>query len=264
MRPVLVYDGSWPGWLCAVAEALNAAAAGLPPPAVRRSDAPGDLFAETMAVPTDQDRARSVWERLGSKRGAEAARRLLEAWCSDLDGADAAAAALAVRLWREGAAVLDDLADPDAALVEKAGVRTTREAHHWVGFLRFAESAEGWWYAPLASACDVLFLIADHFAARFPTLRWIIHDGARGTAAIHEPGGPWRAVWGFSVDAAALSYSERELGLQAAWAGYFKAVAIAPRKNPRLQATLLPKRYRVAMPEFAAGRGATEEPRSGL
>ena len=47
------YDGSFEGFLCAVAEALNASRAGLPLPAITCPAARADLFDESIAIKTD-------------------------------------------------------------------------------------------------------------------------------------------------------------------------------------------------------------------
>jgi len=256
---VFVHDGSAPGFLCAAAELLNArlSGGGTAEFAVRGPAAPAGLFEERVAVPRDDGRARRLWERLRAKVGSEAAGTLLEAFLSDLPGADGAAAAMAVRLWREGTRALDDLAEPNAGLLEKASKRACGEAHRFLGLVRFAELSGGAWYARIDPDCDVLPLIAAHFAARFPLMRWIIHDGRRGKAILHECGPAWAPVEGFELSPGGLPYSEDEIRLRGAWRRYFDAVAIEGRANPRLQASFMPKKHWKNLPEM---EGATSEP----
>lgn len=249
---VFVHDGTVPGFLCAAAELLNERLSGGSgaDSAVRGPAAAAELFEDRRLVPRDEVRARRLWERLSARVGAEAAGLLIEAFLSDLPGADGAAAAMAVRLWREGARALDDLAEPDAALLERASKRARGEAHRFLGLVRFAELRDGAWYARIDPDCDVLPLIADHFADRFPAMRWIIHDGRRGTAVLHEGGPAWAAAEGFELSPGGIPYSETEIGLRGAWRKYFDAVAIANRENPRLQASFLPKKHWKNLPEM--------------
>ncbi len=251
---VFLHDGTVPGFLCATAELLNARLGeAFGSFAVRSAAAGTELFEEAVPVPRDDERARRLWTRLSGRVGAVAAGTLIEAFLSDVPGADGAAAAMAVRLWTEGARALDDLSEPNAADVERASKRTTGEAHRFIGFVRFAELSDGSWYARIAPDCDVLPLIADHFAERFPAMRWAIHDERRGTAVLHEEGPRWIAVEDFTLAQApggGTPFSENELGLRAAWKRYFESTAIGSRLNPRLQTSFLPKKHRRNLPEM--------------
>ena len=265
---LLEHDGSFPGFLCAVCEAINDRAAGQPVPRVRGAGSETGLFDEPETIPRDDGRARSLWLRLSARAGAEAMRTLLEAFSSDVPGADGAVAAMACRLWLEGERAFDDLSSPEAALLEKAACRTRAEAHHYTGITRFSELADGSWYAAIEPACDILPLIADHFAARFPAMRWAIEDRSRGRAVVHEPGAGWTLADGFRIaaDGAALPgkgdgsdgeapradppLSDSERQLRAMWRGYFRSVSIRERANPGLQRSHLPLKNRRHLTEF--------------
>jgi len=258
-RRILIHDGSFPGFLCAAAEALNARLLSPSEPVlrVRGPVSVAELFEERERVSRDDGRARALWRRLSAKAGEDAMAKTLEAFCSDLPGADEAAAAMIVRLWFEGAGALDDLASEEARLLEKGAYRAAHEAHRFMGLVRFAELSDGSWYARIAPDCDVLALIADHFAARYPAMRWAIHDGRRGTAILHEPDRGWTAVTGFRVAAGGeLPFSNAEKAMREAWRTYFEAVAIKERTNPALQSSFLPKKHWGNLPEMESPRPA--------
>ncbi|MFA6505038.1 MAG: TIGR03915 family putative DNA repair protein [Treponemataceae bacterium] len=272
---VLIHDGSFPGFLCAGAELLNAisgtdvkgAASVAASDILVRGRAVGiDLFEDAEPVPRDDCRARKLWDRLVKRVGKEASFSVMEAFLSDVPGADQAAARMMIRLWREGAKALDDLSDPNAALVEKASCRTTKESHRFLGLVRFSELSDGSWYSRIDPDCDILSLIAEHFALRFPSMRWAIHDGRRGTAILHESGRQWLKVEDFRVNFAepaiadgpeaaqpgsGLPLSESELLLRRAWKRYFTVIAIQSRTNPRLQASFMPKKHWKNITEMA-------------
>jgi probable DNA metabolism protein len=245
MEATIAHDGSFPGFLCACAEALNAPD---PAPRVLGSSAPEGLFEQRIAVRRDDDRAAALWDRIGIRAGAEALKTVLEAFVSDIPGADASAALALRRLWREGAAALLDLSDPEMLAVEKAAGRSRHEAHMHCGVTRFSELSDGSFYAPVKPDCDVLVLISDHFAARFGPMRFAIHDIRRGTAVLHEPGRSCELVEGFRLGegrgpACEIPLSERELEVKMLWRLYFETIAIEERKNPLLQRSHLPKKY---------------------
>lgn len=258
----LAHDGSWPGFLCACAEAINASE---PVPRVVDADAPVGLFESRIAVARDDGRAAALWDRLTIKAGAPAMRIVLEAFLSERPDARADTASVLRRLRREGAAALRDLADPIVLSVDKAATRARREAERTTGIARFSELADGSWYAPLEPGCDVLPLVADHFAARFRPMRFALHDLRRGRAVLHEPGRPWLLTDGFSlnqvepdedagpgaIDSAMLASDE--LRIRDLWRRYFAATAIEGRLNPGLQAAHIPKKYWKLLTEMRRG-----------
>ncbi len=253
----IAHDGSIPGFLCACADVLNAHE---PVPRVVRADEPESLFEARCVVSRDDDRAMRLWKRLNRRLGPATLRLLLEAFISDMPGADSAAASIIRRLWVEGASVLHDLSAASMLTVEKAALRAREEGHRMCGLVRFSELTDGSWYATIAPSCDVLVLIGYHFATRFATMRFAIHDRTRGSAIMHEPGQPWSIVGDFrldqGIDAEALPLSDTEHHVRELWRTYHQSIAIAERANPRLQSSHMPKRYWNELVEMAglAGR----------
>ncbi len=262
LQTVIQYDGSFAGFLCALAEGLNlmlrngkATSKILPgmTPVIRNATAGTNLFEEPDPVKTDPDRADATWSRLARRLGPVFMQTILAAFCSDIEGADAAAASVAMRGWKEGSRVLDDLGDPDSCAVEKAAARTRAEAHLMLGAVRFAELADGSWYAPIQPSCDILMHIGGHFSARYPGMCWAIHDTRRTKAVIHEPGMGWSVADGFSLDGNGDQeslFSADEARVREIWRRYFGAVTIQSRLNPKLQSFHLPKKYWQNLPEM--------------
>jgi len=240
----IAHDGSIPGFLCACADMLNARE---PIPKIVRADEPEGLFEARCTALRDDDRAMRLWKRLNRRFGPAPLRLLLEAFMSDMPGADSAVACAMRRLWIEGASVLHDLSAASMLMVEKAALRAREEGHRMCGLVRFSELTDGSWYATIRPACDVLILIGDHFAARFATMRFAIHDPARGSAIMHEPGQPWSLVGDFSLDhhiaTDGMPFSDAEHRIRELWRAYHQSIAIASRVNPRLQSSHMPKRY---------------------
>ena len=258
-RVVLSHDGSFTGFLCAVAEAINAYRSASPIPSIRGPLPEVELFDDSVAVPADEGRARRLWERFSRSCGEGAMRLCFEAFCSDFGTREEAIARALVRMSREGRRALDDLADPDISLVERAASRARAQAHLVKGLIRFSELRDGSWFAPIEPDCDVLRLIGDHFAARYADMSFAIHDRIRGTALLYKPGGPWRIVGGFSIETEGrssapgdgLPFSDREAAIRSGWIAYFDAIAIDQRRNPRLQAGHMPRKYWRLLPEMS-------------
>ena len=283
---VFQHDGSFAGFLCALADGLNemlsqsrADTDTIPErsldhspdrhtvkipenqrfqnklhlPIIRSSAAGTDLFEEPDPVKTDSQRADATWARLAKRLGPAFMQTLLAAFCSDIAGSDSAAAAVAMRGWKEGPRVLDDLGNPNSYAVEKAAARTRAEAHLMLGAVRFAELADGSWYARIQPSCDILLHLAGHFSARYPGMRWAIHDTGRASVIIHEPGTGWSLADGFFLgdngDQESL-FSANEVKVRKVWRRYFGAVTIQSRMNPKLQSGHLPRKYWQNLPEM--------------
>ena len=257
-RVVLSHDGSFAGFLCAVAEAINASRSASTALSIRGPVPCTELFDDTIAVPADEGRAMRLWERLSRKCGEDAMRICFDAFCSDFGMKEDAIARALVRMSREGRQALEDLADPDISLVEKAALRARAQAHLITGLLRFSELRDGSWFAPIEPDCDILRLIGDHFAARYADMSFAIHDRKRGIALLYRPGSPWKIVSGFSIETDTVSpadnddlpFSDRETAIRSGWIAYFDAIAINQRKNPRLQVGHMPRKYWRFLPEM--------------
>ena len=208
-----------------------------------------------MLFRSNPERADRTWARLAKRLGSVFMQTILAAFCSDIEGADTAAASVAMRGWKEGSLVLNDLGNPDSCAVEKAATRTRAEAHLMLGAVRFSELADGSWYARLDPSCDILMHIGGHFSARYPGMCWAIHDTRRGKAIIHEPGTGWSVVDGFSLndngDQASL-FSADETRVREVWRRYFGAVNIESRRNLKLQSGHIPKKHWSNLPEMDA------------
>ena len=95
----------------------------------------------------------------------------------------------------------------------------------------------------------MLPVIAEHFASRYPALRWTIMDQNRGLALVHDtpaallpPEAPaTRIVPASSLPDLAPTPDER--AYQTMWRAYFRSVDIPERRNLKLHLRHVPKRY---------------------
>lgn len=105
------------------------------------------------------------------------------------------------------------------------------------------------WLARIRPEYHVLPVIAEHFALRYPALRWTILDEHRRLALVHDTpaaglapeAAPTRIVPASSLPHLAPTADER--AYQAMWRAYFRAVDIPERRNLKLHLRHVPKRY---------------------
>lgn len=76
---------------------------------------------------------------------------------------------------------------PDILGVHEASLRVGREAHRFLGWLRFSE-IQGVLYAVYEPEADLTCLIMPHFADRFRKERFVIHDLGRKKAGVYANG----------------------------------------------------------------------------
>lgn len=113
------------------------------------------------------------------------------------------------------------------------------ENHSYKGLLRFKEVEGGVMLAEFAPKNDILTLIVPHFVKRFPTINFVIADLKRGTAAMYMDG----EVEFLELKKLNYKITEREQFFEEAWQDFYKAIAIAEKKNEKLMISNMPKRY---------------------
>jgi probable DNA metabolism protein len=123
--------------------------------------------------------------------------------------------------------------------------RVTREIDRIKGFLRFMENDRGVLYAPYSPDNDITDLIAPHFAERFKSQRFVIHDTKRKVAAMYDG----KNLVMFNADNADIYLSEYEKAFENLWKQYYKSVNITERPHEKQMKGYMPVRYWKFLPE---------------
>lgn len=123
--------------------------------------------------------------------------------------------------------------------------KVTGETHRLKGFLRFMESANGTFYAPYSPDNDITELLMPHFAERFKSERFVIHDLKRKIAGMYN-GHEW--IMGYAGEAE-IYLSEYEKTFETLWKKYYKSVNITERPHEKQMKGYMPVRYWKYLPE---------------
>lgn len=251
---VLVFDGSFAGLLSAVRELVDRGpSTGWE---VAREDRLPDLFSEVRRVSTQRATSAYVATQLASQPSR--LELLYDAFLAEQAVADTAIAvyAAAKLVADRSGTRLPDAAQDALITVEHAARRVRREAHTFLGILRFRHHASGWLVAEYESECNVLPIVASHFARRMPNQQWRIFDRRRGHTAMHD-----RSGLRYRSDAAGPTTGDvqTDAAIVDMWRDYVDRIAIRERTNRRLQRQFLPKKYWRDLPEM--DRSRTERPR---
>ncbi len=246
------YDGSFKGFLCAVADCLERGD-GQPEFAADGDRQAGGLFAGDMhETVTVRESAVAFRKRFVGAVSQDAFATARYAFHSRKPGIEQL-------LWRYfrlgfqvGGRLCQMLTEEPVYSVGRFARQVSHEAHKFKGFVRFSEVADGFLYARIEPQADLLTLIAPHFVERVGDRPWMIHDLRRSQAAIFDLKS-WRLVREI-VLAGEPGLSEAEHEYAALWQRYFQRHAIVERHNSGLQQKHVPLRYRKHLTEFTPPR----------
>lgn len=246
------YDGSFEGFICTVADCLDA---GDIHPEFMSNGAYGavGLFAgDIRDVATVREAALAFRKRFVETVSQEAFAAARYAFHSQKSGIE-------LLVWRYitlglqvGGRLCGMLAEEPVHSVNRIARHVSHEAHKYKGFVRFREVEAGFLYAQIEPEADILPFIAPHFVGRVGDRPWMVHDLRRNQAALFDLQS-WRLVNDVElISDPALTAAEHDY--TALWQRYFQRHAIAERHNPKLQQKHVPLRYRKHLVEFKSPR----------
>ncbi len=214
------------------------------------------FFSDTIfRVKTDSEKAQRVWVGLKKKISAEALRQLPVVYMSELHEADMLIFRYVCKAFAGKQSIEVNFGDDDVLQMQKIYRKVSREAERMRMFVRFQKTADGIFFAPFEPKYNVLPLVSDFFEERFADQPFIIYDIKRRyglyydlqkTVEVNFDKLDFDFTTGKLNDAQA---AEDEKIFQQLWKGYFKAIAIKERVNPKLHRQMLPKRFWKFLPE---------------
>ena len=234
---------------------------GVMPDDIKRQSGEGLLF-DTVEVKPEPALAEKVERAIRRRVGGRNLREAYFALSTEEPEVDFAVWQYLEQLWTNGPRAARDLAHPSVSRVFHAARKAAREFEKWIGVTRFQETGSVF-YAAVAPSCDLLVLLAEHFAQRLPD-NWFLHDVKRRKGAIHGRG-QWMVI-GDLPDARLPDVTEQERMYQALWQEFCQSVAIRERANPRCQMNFLPKRlwrYLIESPDGQSRPATTLMPEQG-
>lgn len=247
------YDGSDVGLLTLLAvtvpRGIKPRTIGVEPPPQK------DLFNAPVTVATDPELAERFRVELSHRLSPASLEQLRRVWYADHPGRELVICRFLLLVWQEGGRVGAMLAHPDVVPLWKLAQQVGREAHRYLGFVRFRETASNYYYAALAPGHRVLPLIASHFADRFRDQHWVLHDLRHREGIVHDA---TRRRWLLLPMAAEgdPELTPAEETFQSLWRSYFAALAIGERRNLSLQQGKVPLKVRPWLVEFGEASSA--------
>jgi len=194
------------------------------------------MFEDTHAIATNLENSARVWKGIQKNAGSNIAFMVQAAYLSELPEME-------ISLWEYVKEIFtnpenaQNTLEPHTHAVFKAANKVRAESHNIKGFVRFQKAENDLMVAVIEPTYNVVNLLAEHFANRFPNMQWMIIDAKRGIGIHYD----CREVYEISGSLADIPQINDEFA--ALWKGYYKFTDIKERKNPRLQKRCLPVKY---------------------
>lgn len=252
---VYCYDGSFDGLLCCVFESFVRKEI---PVGVTAGAQEQLTLAEVLNIPTDTVKAARVAAAIPKKISPRAAETVRIAFLTFGEDKDLLILKYLQIGFRVGAAVENMLADDTVYALNKAVLHCTTEAQRMKQFIRFSDF-DGYLAAVIEPKNKVIPLIADHFTDRYRNENFLIYDETHRMALIYNS---HRAEILEDISFEMPAASAEEERYRELWKGFYNAIAIKERYNPRCRMNMMPKRYWKHMTEFSENEFAKKESRA--
>ncbi len=239
---LLVYDGSFDGFLCAVfmvyEQKMNA------PSIQKQQDFHQQLFATTETVITETHKAQRVWEGIRSKTSRAELRTLFRSFLSEIKGIENTLLYYIQTVLRPKHTITGiDYSHTHTLRMHQIAKMVSREKHRMEAFVRFQRTKDGIYAATITPDFNVLPLIIGHFKDRYADQKWMIYDLKRDYGIYYDLDTVSTITIPDFTQIMPSSYATQETDFQKLWSTYYQHVNISERKNKRLHMQHIPKRY---------------------
>ena len=201
-------------------------------------------------VNTEKEKSLRVWKVLKKKLSKFAQNMMLYVWLSELPEVEMLLFRYICKNIDHPKGIEMNFGDDDVLRIKDIAQKVGTDARKLIQFVRFQETADGIYFAPISPRYNVLSLIIPHFKSRYAKQPWIIYDTNRNIGMYYDT----NSVTEVSFSQKDLSelklgklsdekLSDEEALLQKMWKEYFKSITIKERINLKLQQQHMPQRY---------------------
>ncbi len=246
MQRVLVYDGSFEGFLSAVFKVYEEKLSQVD--IQREANVQPSFFGETEEIITNKKHADRVWNGLKKKLTSYGRNQLYYSFLSEIISIENLLLDYIQQVFAATENIEKDFSNLTVLKVSKITRNVGREKHRMEAFVRFKLTKDGLYFSNIAPDFNVLPLIAKHFKSRYADQKWVIYDIKRKYGLYYNLEEVETIVMDFpkEFDFTKTSedfFAEEELAFQELWQNYFKSTNIESRKNMLLHVRHVPKRY---------------------
>lgn len=208
------------------------------------------ILEETFEVVSDDVKAQRVWSGLKKKIGQDWQMRFYKTYLSESEESFQYLFDFACYIFDNPAGAEANFGNSSVIAISKMDKSVNREKHRMKAFIRFQETSDGIFYAPIEPDYNVLPLISSFFKNRYADQKWIIYDIKRQYGLYYD----LEKVEEIRLDYIPTAKSnamklpndhlqEKQELYSLLWNDYFKSTNIPARKNMKLHLQHVPKRY---------------------
>lgn len=224
-----------------------------------------ELFSEYRFFESDEELALKVADSILNKLSSEIYSQIYNAALSCEADRGEAIYRFLIDAFRIGNGIVNHLANPHVMRLFELNRTVAREAHKYLGFLRFGQYKDherDFLLARFNPQNNVIDLISHHFADRLMNDNWLIADTVRGICSLHHKGNREYIIMPITndylntlVDATREKTNTASIpsneAIEQLWETFRASIAIEPRRNTSLQQQLMPLRYRTYMNTYS-------------
>lgn len=243
---VFFYDKTFEGLLTAVFDAYNRKT--FPDRLVGVGEVAPLFMEESYTVVTQENKAHRVWAGIEKKISKPACNMLTHAWLSEQSGCDENLFRYICKALDSEMSIEMNFGDKDVLELHQIARKVSHEAQYLRMFVRFQKAADDIFFAPVSPQYNALPITIDHFVDRFADQKWVIYDVKRHYGYYYDLKTATEItldnddhLLSGKLDEALMAEDEKMF--QQMWKGYFNAMTIKERINPKLQRQHMPKRF---------------------
>lgn len=209
------------------------------------------LFSRYVRVTTDYEKSLRVARSVTRKLSPQVFGMIYYAALSQVPEKADAIYRFLVLAFHHGPKIVSMLGLPAVQDIFALHRNVSNEAHYFKEFIRFSDLEDHILFGKISPKCNVLPLVAPHFADRLPSETWMLLDEKRHMAAFHPAGQEWFLTMLTEKELEPLRrHAQEEDRYRSLWKIFHHTIAIQERINPRCQMNHLPLWYRKNMTEF--------------
>jgi probable DNA metabolism protein len=243
---VFFYDKTFEGLLSAVFDAYSFKI--FPEKLLLTGDIAPMFTDISHTVVTETEHTKRVWNALLKKLDKYVCNMLVHVWLSETEGCDELLFRYICKTFDTSKKIEYNFGDNDVLEVSKIARKVAHEALYIKQFVRFQKTADNIFFAPIRPIYNALPLTINHFTDRFSDQQWIIFDMLRKYGYYYDLHVTKEITFSDNdkilsgkIDDSMMAKDEKLF--QDLWKGYFKAMTIKERINPRLHRKNMPARF---------------------
>lgn len=250
---ILVYDGTFEGYLSVVFEVYNRKLK--PTNIASEKNLQETMFVEKEFIHSDATHSDRVWKGLQKKLSSELNQLPYSAFLSGEEGIEMALLHFIRMAFSSPVPIEGNFGDMDVLTVRKAARRVMKEAMRMLQFIRFQRTLDDIYFSAISPDYDVMPMTLKHLKERFADQLWVVYDLKRDYGFFYNR----ETVEEITLNEKSFNTANGEVPLnllqedeafyQTAWKGYCKNITIRERLNLKLQKQHMPKRYWKFLPE---------------